>query len=117
MAQRRNRQLSGIVIWKEGLLRTILADHLSKIALLVEQPHADHRHAQITGGFELIARHVTQPARINGESFAQHVFHAEIGDTGQGRLRMMVLKPCRRLRRLPPGLYEVINALTESGIR
>ena len=31
----------------ERLLRAVLVDHLAKIALLVEQPDADHRHAQI----------------------------------------------------------------------
>ncbi len=29
--------------------------------MLVEQPHADHRHAQIAGRFELIAGHIAKP--------------------------------------------------------
>src|ERR1035441_8674163 len=51
LAQRRDRQLSGIVIRIKSLLRSVLVNPLAKIALLVEQPHADHRHAQRAGGF------------------------------------------------------------------
>ena len=46
-----DRQLSGIVVGEKGLLCSIFVEHLTKIALLVEQTHADHRYAQITGGF------------------------------------------------------------------
>ena len=62
LAQRRDRQLSGVVIRVKGLLRSVLVNHLAKIALLVEQPHSDHRHAQVAGGFELIAGHIAKPA-------------------------------------------------------
>jgi hypothetical protein len=65
-----DRQLSGIVTREEGLLRTIFINHLAEIALLVEQSHADHRHAQIAGGFELIAGHIAKPTRIDGQGFA-----------------------------------------------
>ena len=65
VAQGCDRQLPGVVIGEEGLLRSVLVNHLAKIALLVEQPHADHRHAQIAGGFELIAGHIAKPARVD----------------------------------------------------
>ena len=97
-------------------MRAVLVDHLAKIALLVEQPHADHRHAQIAGGLELIAGHVAKPARVNGQSFAQHEFHAEIRNTAQRRLRVGLLKPRGCLQHLPPGLHQVINVFAESGI-
>ena len=61
LAQRRNRQLPGVVIRIKGLLRSVFVDYLTKIALLVEQPDADHRHAQVAGSFELIAGHIAQP--------------------------------------------------------
>ena len=93
LAQRRDRQLSGVVIRKEGLLRAVLVDHLAKIALLVQQSHADHRHAQIAGGFELIAGDIAKSARVDGQRFAQHEFHAEIGDAGQGTTANDLLKP------------------------
>ena len=59
---RRDRQLAGVVIREGACLRSVLVDHLAKIALLVEQPHANHRHAQIAGSFELIAGHITKSA-------------------------------------------------------
>jgi hypothetical protein len=69
-AHRRDRQLSGIVVRIERLLRSSVIDHLTKIALLIEQAHCHHRHAQVACAFELIARHITEPAGINGQRFA-----------------------------------------------
>ncbi len=80
-AQRRDRQLSWIVVGEEGLLRSVLVDRLPEIALLVEQSHADDGNAQIAGGFELIAGDVAKPARVDRQGFAQHEFHAEIRTT------------------------------------
>ena len=115
-AQRRDRQLARVVVGVKGLLRAVLVDHLAKIALLVEQPHADHRDAQIAGGLELIAGHVAEPARVDGQGFAQHEFHTEIRDTGQRRLRVGLLKPRRRRGGIPPGLHQVVDVLAERGI-
>ena len=83
MAQRRDRQLSGVVVRIQSLLGSVLVDHLAKIALLVEQPYAHYRHSQIAGSFELIPGHIAKPSRIDRERFAQHEFHAEISDAGQ----------------------------------
>ena len=47
-----------VVIGVKGLLGAILVNDLTKIALLVEQPHADHGYAQIAGGLELVAGHI-----------------------------------------------------------
>ena len=116
LAQRRDRQLSGVVVRVEGLLRSVLADYLAKIALLVEQAYAGHRHTQVAGSLELIAGHITKPARVDGQSLAQHEFHAEISGAGQRRLRVILLKPRGRLRLLPPGFHQFIHLLTESGV-
>ena len=116
LAQRRDRQLSRIVIRVEGLLLSVFVDHLAKIALLVEQPHGGHRHTQIAGGLELIAGHITQPARVNGQSFAQHEFHAEIRSTGQWSCRISPLKPRGRFRRLPAVFDQIVYVFPESGI-
>ena len=116
LAQRRDRQLSGIVIWEEGPLVSTLVDDLAKIALLVEQSHADHRHTEIAGGLELITGHITEPARVDGQSFAQHEFHAEIRGAGQGSVRMMSLKPSGRLRRLPCRLHQASDTFAEDGV-
>ena len=62
LAQGRDRQLPGVVIGKEGLLPAVLVKHLAEIPLLKEQAHADHRHPQVAGGFELIAGYITESA-------------------------------------------------------
>ena len=116
LAQRRDRQLSGIVIWEEGLLVSALVDDLTKIALLVEQSHADHRHTEIAGGLELITGHITEPARVDGQSFAQHEFHAEIRGAGQGSVRVVSLKPSGRLCRLPCRLHQASDTFAEDGV-
>ena len=94
----------------------VLVDDLAKIALLVEQLHADDRHAQVAGGLELIAGHVPEPVRVDGQRLAQHEFHAEIRDTAERRMRVGLLKPCRCLHGFPPTLYQVVDALAERGI-
>ncbi|MBS1136999.1 MAG: hypothetical protein H6R11_953 [Proteobacteria bacterium] len=116
LAQRRDRQLSGVVVREERLLCAVLIDHLAKIALLVEQPNADDGNAQIAGSLELIAGNIAQPARINGQGFAQHEFHTEIRNRAKLRLRVGLLKPAGRLRRLSPGLHQVVHVLAESGV-
>ena len=115
-AQRCDRQMSGLVIRKERLLRAILVDQLAKIAVLVEQPHANHRHTQVTGGLELIAGHVAQAARVNGQGFAQHEFHAEIRHAVQRGLRVGLLKPPGRFGRLAPRLHQIVNDFAKSRI-
>ena len=68
------------------MLHAIPVDLLAKITLRIEQTDADHRHAQVTRGFELIAGDVAESARIDRQSFAQHVLHAEIGNAGERRI-------------------------------
>ena len=108
--------MSRIVVGEKGLLRTVLVDYLAKIALLIKQTYADHRYPQIASGLELIPGHIAKSSRIDRERFAQHEFHAEIRDAGQGRRRMALLKPRRRRRRVTLGLQQVIKGLTEGRI-
>ena len=95
-------------------MRSALVDHLAKIALLVEQPHADDRDAQIAGALELIAGDVAKPARVDGQGFAQHEFHTEIRNAAQGRLRIGLLAGAPR--GVPPDLHQIVNIFSESGI-
>jgi hypothetical protein len=44
------------------VLRSVLVNHLAKVALLVEQPYSDHRHTEVACGFELITGHIAEPA-------------------------------------------------------
>src|SRR5208283_4018143 len=97
-----------IVIRIESLLRSALVDHLTKIALLVEQSHAHHRHTQVARGFELIAGHISEAARVNGQSLAQHELHAEISSASQVSLRMVLLKPGGRRQPFLSVLYHGI---------
>lgn len=115
MAQWRNRQLSGIVVGEKGLLRSVLADHLAKIALLVKQPHANHWDAEVPGCLELIAGHVAKPTRVDRQGFAQHEFHTEIRDGAQRGLRVGLLKPGGRSRRIAPGSQQIVDVFAESG--
>ncbi len=116
LTQRRDRQLSRVVVRVEGLLRSIFVDHLAKIALLIEQPYAHHRHAQVAGGFQLIASHIAQAPGVNGQGLAQHKLHAEIGAACQSSVRMILLKPCGRLGCLPAGFQQSVDLLSESWI-
>jgi hypothetical protein len=56
--------LTRVIVGKESLLGSVLVNHLAKIPLLVEQPHADDRHPQIAGGFELIAGDIAKSAGV-----------------------------------------------------
>ena len=84
--------------------------------MLVEQPHADERHAEIAGGLELIAGDIAQPAGINRQCSTQHELHAEIRHTRQTTPRVSRVKPRWRLRRAPFRLHEVVEGLDKDGI-
>ena len=116
LAQRRDGQLSGIVIRVERLLLSVLADGLAKVALLVEQSHGGHGHAQIAGGLELIAGHIAQTTRVDGQSLAQHKLHAEIGGASELRLGMALLKPGGCFDRLATAGEQCVDTLSKSRI-
>ena len=116
MAQWRDRQLAGIVIRIKRLLRAVFINLLPKIALLIKQPDADHRNTKIAGRFHLIARYISEAARVDGQSFAQHKLHAEIGDASQGLVSVVFLKPRGCLRRLPAGIDQPIDSLSKSRV-
>ena len=52
------------------MLRSVLIDYLTEVALLVEQAHANYRDTEVAGGLELIACHVPESARVDGERLA-----------------------------------------------
>ena len=91
--RRLDRQLAGIVERVKRDLVAVLVDLLAEIALLIQQPDADDRHAQVVRRLELIAGHVAQPARINRQRLAEHVLHAEIRDRLERRIRVGLLEP------------------------
>ena len=67
-AQWRDRELAGIIVRKQRLLRAVLVDHLTEIALLIEQSDADNRHAQIARGLELVTGDVAKSARVSANA-------------------------------------------------
>jgi hypothetical protein len=104
IAQWANRQLAGIVKRVRCNLRTGGIDLLAKIALLIHQPDGDYWNCEITRRFELIACDVSQPARVNGQGFAKHVFQAEVSDSVDLRTRMSLLEPRAGFFQLALGL-------------
>src|SRR5450755_1711990 len=99
LAQRSERKLTWIVIRVERLLPAIVVDHLSEVALAVEQPDTHDRYTEITRRLDLIASDVSQATGIDWQRLAQHEFHAEVGYLYESRIRMRLLKPGGR-----PGL-------------
>jgi hypothetical protein len=116
LAQWRDRQLSGVVIRIEGLLRAILVYQLPKVALGIEQSHADNGNSQVASRFHLIAGDVAQSAGVDGQRFAQHELHAEIRHGSEGGMRMIFLKPRRVLGRLTTSVEQIVDSLAKSGI-
>ena len=65
IAHRRDGQLARIVVRVERPLGALRIEHLAEVALLVQEPHADHRHAQVARRLELVAGDVpkARPSR------------------------------------------------------
>jgi len=59
---RADRELPGVVVGVQRFLAAIGANHLTEVALLVEEPDADHRNTEVTRGLELVPGHVAEPA-------------------------------------------------------
>ena len=79
IAHRRDGQLARIVIRVERHLGSLRIEHLAEVALLVQEPHADHRDTQVARRLELVAGDVPKSPRVDGQRFAEHELHAEIG--------------------------------------
>ncbi len=126
VGERFDRQLPRVVDRVQGLLPAVGIDALAEVAVLPEHAHRDHRHAEVAGGLELVAGDVAQPAGIDRQRLAEHVFHGEVGDAGEriidgalgepGRLRglgtaalyqfahpAMEFRPAQQLGQLPVG--------------
>ncbi len=117
LPQRRDRQLAGIVVGEQRPLRAVPVNQLPEISLLIEQPDGDHRHAEIARRLELVAGHVAEAAGVDRQRFAQHELHAEIGDAGQRRFRVRLLKPRGRQRGAALGLDQVAHFFADARVR
>jgi hypothetical protein len=110
---RGDRQLVGIVVRVERLLAAIGGDHLTEISLLVQQADADHRHAEVAGRLELVARDVAETTRVNRQRLAQRKFHAEVRHPSEGRLPVRLLKPGWRLQVLTSPIEQAVDPASE----
>ena len=94
LTQRSDRQLARIIDGIERLLAAIRIEVLAEISLTVKQSNADDWSTQVAGRLHLVAGYVAKSARIDGQRFAQHELHAEVGDGRQRSVRMLMLEPC-----------------------
>ncbi len=72
------RQAREVVDRVEVLLEAVAVDGLPEVARAVEQPHADHRHAQVAGGLAVVAREHAQAARVDAQRLVQPELHREV---------------------------------------
>src|SRR5581483_10526358 len=75
-----DRQRVKIVIFKRFLLPACGVKVLPEVSLLVQQPDAYQRNAQIAGSFQMIAREHAQAASKNREALGNPEFGGEIRD-------------------------------------
>ena len=97
----------------ELVLRPLGIDRLTKVALLVEQPDADERHAEIARGLQVVARDISEAARVNRKRFGDRIFEGEERDGTQARRRMLVLEPSRRGQLFLTKLAERLRGLSK----
>ena len=110
-----NGHLVKIILRVAFHLPAVDVECLAKIALSVEQSHADEGKPQITGGLEVIAGENAQPARVNAQSLAQAKFCGKISDL-EGAVCVVFLEPRWAVAIALIGLHYLFNAFTESFI-
>src|ERR1044071_3337503 len=104
-----------IVVGGARLLAAVCPDDLAEVALLIEQPYAHDRDAQVACGLELIAGDVAEPSGVDGQRLGKSEFHAEVGHASQSRRGMRLLKPARRAERAIQPLARGAQAPAERG--
>lgn len=109
VSHRADRELPWIVVRVERLLAAVRRDGLAEVPLLVQEPNADHRDAEVAPRLELVAGHVAEAAGVDGEGLAEAELHAEVGDPGEGRLGVTALEPGRGGRVLAPDTQERLD--------
>jgi hypothetical protein len=63
----------------EVLLPAVLVDQLVDVALVVEEPHADHRHAQVAHALQVVAREDAEPPGVDGQRLVEAELGGEVG--------------------------------------
>ena len=90
------RQVVEVVVRVRLLLPARRVQILPEIALLIEQPHAHQRHAQVAGRFQVVARQHPQAAGEDGQALGQPEFGGEVGHQQSVRTPEGALAPAQR---------------------
>jgi hypothetical protein len=79
------------------LLPAFRGQRLAEVAVPVQQPHPDQRHAQVARGLEMVTGQNAEPAGVLGEGAGDAVLRREVGDRrrGAGELLRAALVPAR----------------------
>jgi hypothetical protein len=91
------RQVEGIVVGIGLALPSAGIEHLAKIALLIEQPDARDRDAEIARGLEIVAGEDAEAAGIERKRFAQPELHAEVRHAAESPALVRRLVPGPRV--------------------
>ena len=78
-------QAGGLILGVLRVLMTALVHGLLKVAVQVEEAHADEGQAFVAGGLQVVAGKDAQTAGIKLQTFMQAVFGGEVGDGPFGR--------------------------------
>ncbi len=92
LAQQRQRQAVGVEDRVGLLLPAVAGQRLAEVAVPVEQPDADDRHAEVAGGLEVVAGQDAETAGVLRQHRGDAELRGEVADgRGQRRLRGGVL--------------------------
>ncbi len=78
--RRTDRQAGEVVLGVDVLLAAVGVDVLVEVAVPVEEPDSDQRHAQVAGALQVIAGEDAEAAGIERQAGIEAVLHAEVGD-------------------------------------
>ena len=109
---RRRRQVLVVDRLVAVLLPAVLVDELVDVALVIEQPHADDRHAEVAHALQVVAGEHPEAARVDGQRLVEPELGREVGD-GEGRAAAR--HGSRPSPRRPPGTPRAAGAPGRSG--
>ena len=93
VAHRSDRQRAGVVEREVLALRPASVDDLTEEPLLVQESDADHRHAEIVRGLEVVPRNIPQSTRVERQCLGERELEAEESDGIESRFAVGRPKP------------------------
>src|SRR5262245_65320718 len=76
-----------------GFLTSFGRDALIKIALRVNEAHADQRQSEVAGLLAMVARENSQASGVNRQRYVQPKFGRKIGDRVSSHVGMFFTEP------------------------